>query len=343
MVRTNPQVSSHGRFRSVDGVVGYGTQRVDGNVDVGIHKRIYKLHKLVARAFHGKKPTPDHTVDHANLQRNDNHKDNLSYKTRSEQMQHSHANNTTRGTNANAMSKAVEGRKIGRKRWVRYPSLAHAAAALGLPNTAGISEVCLGRQHTTGDNYEFRYVEVPDLEGEVWRTIDGYTVSNKGRVRSVFGVISYGHTDNMGYKATSEKHARVHDLVARAFIGPPPTPQHTVDHADRNRSNNDVSNLSWKSKSEQAQATYQNEQRKRAGASKSKPILARKGDEEWKEFSSIRAAADGLKVPMANINRTFNPDSKRHRAGGYEFKLKEIPDLEGGVWMDIEDEWLNEL
>lgn len=85
------------------------------------------------------------------------------------------------------------------------------------------------------------------------------------------------------------------------------------------------------------------EQSKRSGASKSKPILARKADEEWKEFSSIRAAADGLKVPMANISRTFNPDSKRHRAGGYEFKLKEIPDLEGEVWMDIEDEWLNEL
>ena len=111
MVRTKPQVSSHGRFRSVDGVVSYGTQRVDGYVNVGIHKKQYMLHKLIARAFHGKKPTPDHTVDHANRQRNDNHKDNLSYKTRSEQMQHSYSNNTTRSTNANAMSKAVEGRK----------------------------------------------------------------------------------------------------------------------------------------------------------------------------------------------------------------------------------------
>lgn len=38
---------------------------------------------------------------------------------------------------------------------------------------------------------------------------------------------------------------RVHRIVACAFIGEPPTPQHVVDHIDTNRRNNRPENLRW--------------------------------------------------------------------------------------------------
>lgn len=38
---------------------------------------------------------------------------------------------------------------------------------------------------------------------------------------------------------------KVHRLVAQAFLPKPPDDTYEVDHIDRNRSNNDVSNLRW--------------------------------------------------------------------------------------------------
>lgn len=38
---------------------------------------------------------------------------------------------------------------------------------------------------------------------------------------------------------------KVHRLVAEAFIGPQPDESYEINHKDRNRANNDVSNLEW--------------------------------------------------------------------------------------------------
>lgn len=43
---------------------------------------------------------------------------------------------------------------------------------------------------------------------------------------------------------------RVHRIVAYAFLGEPPTPQHVVDHIDTNRRNNRPQNLRWLTKLE---------------------------------------------------------------------------------------------
>lgn len=47
-------------------------------------------------------------------------------------------------------------------------------------------------------------------------------------------------------------HERVHRIVAYAFLGEPPTPQHIVDHIDTNRRNNRPQNLRWLTKLENA-------------------------------------------------------------------------------------------
>lgn len=57
------------------------------------------------------------------------------------------------------------------------------------------------------------------------------------------------------------KHLKVHQLVALAFIGPQPTSSHTVDHINRDRSDNRIGNLRWASK--HLQSRNRNKQRPR--------------------------------------------------------------------------------
>lgn len=105
---------------------------------------------------------------------------------------------------------------------------------------------------------------------EEWRDVIGYEglyeVSNKGRVRSrqkwgrsgdsgnATRILSPGNV--RGYlqlnlaKDGIHKSGLVHRLVAMAFIGLPPTPDHQVNHKDFDKSNNVPENLEWVTQTE---------------------------------------------------------------------------------------------
>ena len=99
---------------------------------------------------------------------------------------------------------------------------------------------------------------------EEWRPIenhDGYEVSNEGRVRSlnyrrqkgVVEVLRPNICVGTGYPyliLDKRTCVNVHRLVAKAFI-PNPDGKPEVDHIDRNRANNVVSNLRWATRCEQ--------------------------------------------------------------------------------------------
>lgn len=93
------------------------------------------------------------------------------------------------------------------------------------------------------------------MKHEIWRKVilfPDYEVSNFGRVRSFrrpgkcvylknkkFNYWRINLTDGHWLKSVS-----VHDLVARAFLGPKPT-GYIVNHKDFNRANNCISNLEY--------------------------------------------------------------------------------------------------
>tara|TARA_R110000868_G_scaffold1502_2_gene11788 strand:+ start:1783 stop:2247 length:465 start_codon:yes stop_codon:yes gene_type:complete len=97
---------------------------------------------------------------------------------------------------------------------------------------------------------------------EVWRTIPGFTdyeVSNFGNIYGGrWGHEKKQHYDNDGYKCVRlydvnkyQKHLRVHRLVAQAFI-PNQDNKPEVDHINRIRDDNNVTNLRWVDDSQQA-------------------------------------------------------------------------------------------
>ena len=101
-----------------------------------------------------------------------------------------------------------------------------------------------------------------DLPNEIWRDVKDYEgfykVSNLGRVKSLyFGIerILKPSIDTSEYphvtlsKDSKRKIARIHVLVAQAFI-PNPENKPEVNHKDGNKLNCNVDNLEWVTKSE---------------------------------------------------------------------------------------------
>merc|ERR1712118_98614 len=116
------------------------------------------VHRLVARTFLGKPPSPMHCeVNHVDGNPKNNDVGNLTYVTRSEDIRHSYATNKSRKSCAHKQSKPVLGRQVGTDTWEHFPSLTEAARQLSL-NAGNISKCCAKQQKAT-KGYEFQYAK----------------------------------------------------------------------------------------------------------------------------------------------------------------------------------------
>lgn len=109
------------------------------------------------------------------------------------------------------------------------------------------------------DGVAFRMVEFggEDVPWVVYAGGDGDVLVDK---RDGGGLVRPRKTWNDGYLMVSVRRTdgryvqrRVHDLVARAFLGPPPSPEHIVDHVNGNPEQNDIRNLRWATQQENRQ------------------------------------------------------------------------------------------
>ena len=96
-----------------------------------------------------------------------------------------------------------------------------------------------------------------------WKKIPGYPkyeASTSGKIRSSIGSVSVlkpqklknGYMQVSLYKGGSQHLERVHELVLTTFKGPKPGPGYEVAHENNDRSDNALSNLSWKTGKENA-------------------------------------------------------------------------------------------
>ena len=125
------------------------------------------------------------------------------------------------------------------------------------------------------------------------------------------------------------KDFRVHQLMARAFLGPPPSANHTVDHIAkyggdfmRERSDNRIENLRWASKSEQSQNRRRQIPRRngrsvriwKVGADRSSAVV----------YESSLAAAKALRLNAGSLSRTAHGGQAQTHGFHAEFCVSSI-------------------
>ena len=178
---------------------------------------------------------------------------------------------------------------------------------------------------------------------EKWKNfsvIDGikfskYEVSSLGRIRNkkfryIFsdlpncaGYICNEFCDDEGkYKTVS-----AHIIVARTFLGEPESDDLTVDHVNREPTDNRVVNLRWATKKQQVV----NSNRSKCKP-KGQPVIQYTMDmEEIKRWSNMSAAERQLGISRSSISSVCK--GKREQSGGFKWAY-ERQDLDGEIWKE---------
>ena len=156
---------------------------------------------------------------------------------------------------------------------------------------------------------------------EVWKQVDGwpYEVSDIGRVRHVGGNPIKLRVRPTGYVSAclsnhgARRYVAVHRIVASAFI-PNPNGKPEVNHKDGDRSNNDVRNLEWVTRSENERHAYRvlKKEPNRPWAGKPRRFARRFTDEQ---IRSIRDDSRPCSIIGSDygVSKTTIQNIKKHK------------------------------
>jgi hypothetical protein len=171
-------------------------------------------------------------------------------------------------------------------------------------------------EYDSVDEIRFLDEEWRDIPCELIHQVQGYKISNYGRVKNHKGRISEGHVHASGYKwiAIHPKQYLLHRLVAKVFI-PNPENKEQVNHLDGNKQNAHVNNLEWCT-------NLENQMHKvKSGLSNTtrKVIQYDLKMNKIQEFESQTSASKELKISITSISK--NCRGKQKSAGGFIFKF----------------------
>lgn len=212
--------------------------------------KTYNVHRLVCSAFHGNPHDKEMSVDHINRDKADNRASNLRWSTPSQQG----SNKRNPATRRDA--KAIWVWKLGSDpaSATLFASAYKAAKALPGIQASNLRAVAYGKvPHSAGYCARFQDTVVA-LDDEIFRPAGNVSVSQYGRLRTFHGlIIKPSPSDSQIYATYDNK--LFHRVVAMAWpdiVGlQPDDPSFTVDHINRDKTDNRAINLRWASKSEQ--------------------------------------------------------------------------------------------
>ena len=348
-------VSDHGRMRTSLGRVTEGCPLTSGYRSIRVFGNNFLVHRVVAYAFLGPPTSEAWQVHHRDGNPSNNYLENLEYVTASENVRHSVRMNSRSHSVASPHSKPVMWRRKGALEWATFPSIKFAAMQLGVSERF-ISACCHDGCGTGGFDFKFAEpLEPPLLPGETWvgmlnpatgLEVAGRKVSSYGRITSRRGLTSRGSCHPTGYYRTqlAESLVLVHRLVARAFLGPQPSPHHTqVNHKDGNKANNCLDNLEYVTPSENMRHSYTVPGKRSTGEKNFfKPVLGRRygTEDQWTRYESTAAAGRALGLCQSSVWSCAH-GLQRLAGGVYEFRLaaeKTTPEQErpGEEWRKVD-------
>jgi len=250
--------------------------------DEGLEKKPLRLHRLVAKLFcSNNDPEKKNIVNHLNSDKRDNRSVNLEWTTNLENTRHAAENGLLKAINHRAIQRICSKTKEIKT----YESITKAFEDNKdvVKYDTYIISVCNGTQKTSG-GYIWKYIEETikesEPEGKEIECYENYIITNTGQIYSKISKKFIHPTLNgSGYlvadlyakdydetketiEYTRKRHAKrkkfkVHYLVAKHFIeNDDPEIKNQVNHKDKNRQNNDISNLEWVSSIENLQHAH---------------------------------------------------------------------------------------
>lgn len=166
------------------------------------------------------------------------------------------------------------------------------------------------------------------MSKEIWKDIEGYEglyqVSNLGRVKSNLRkgkILKSNSTYDGYYNVTLSKNGklktyRIHRLVCIAFLDNPLN-KSEVNHIDGNKKNNNIENLEWCTRSENAEHAH------KTGLNTGKKVSIYQFDKFGhlvKTWKSQTDASKSLKIPQSLISSCCKLERKH--AGGFTWRKK---------------------
>ena len=252
------------------------------NNEIGLEKKPLRLHRLVAELFcSNDSPEKKNIVNHLNSDKLDNRSNNLEWTTNLENTRHASDNGLLIATNHRSVQRICP----KTNEITVYNSITEAFDDNKdvLKYNTYIISVCNGTQKTAG-GYIWKYVEENIIEekpeGKEVEGFENYIITDTGQVYSktskrflnpslngagyhVIDLYAKEYDETKEKKEYTRKRQerrkkfRVHYLVAKHFIeNIDPETRTEVNHKDKNRINNNVSNLEWVSSKENLQHAH---------------------------------------------------------------------------------------
>jgi len=241
----------------------------DGYIRINIHDdklyNRYPAHRFIYECFNGK-IKEKLQIDHINGIKTDNTINNLQALNSKD-----HNNKTFKNSNSRKLQAAKLNKKILLSEFNDNNECITKKiynCADDLTSILKLSRCTISKYTRNNEqigNYKLSYYN-DKIENEIWKKIEDdprfidYQFSNMGRVKNLINKITYGNLYHSGYYNVSIGNYKynVHYLICLAFHGKPPGIYGidiTVDHIDRNKINNKLSNLKWATRIEQATNT----------------------------------------------------------------------------------------
>lgn len=302
------EISNQGRIRNIKRNTYLKHHIHDGYCKVSLSMNSktnpFFLHRVVASTFH---PNPDKKciVNHIDRNRSNNNSDNLEWCTTQENNAHA------RRTGFNIYTRHVTRCNLDRTNPIEYMSVKEAAEECNT-NTTSIIEACKGNIKHAGYLWAYTNITAKFDATSRCEAITGYlnySVYADGRVYSMGTKRFLKQSMTQGYYSVnlhpSAKKFLVHRLVAHAFI-PNPDNKPIINHKDRNRANNNYSNLEWC-----------NQQENMAHANNKVAYQYGEDGKLIKKYDSITEAALAVGSSESNISAALNNSKYISTAWGF--------------------------